>query len=409
MPSSPRLRADPLKGERDISIDDWTVTTTKRPILSIPQADAASAKLDLALPEICFGNNSLAIHHHPSGFSLEWNTLDMLAAVKKGDGWDSLPGAGAVRVAHADEWSRGQAASGSTTDLTVQKPFDWTYTTLHRGRITSPPTSSTSSPALEPGWLPAPPSHPGIPLALLARTDIPILFFDEVPLFEDELGDNGIADVTVRVRVNHLSLFVLSRFALRIDGVLFRQFDVRLFHAFGSGELVREVKGREAPYAAVKARLTGSSSGGGSSAGAGAGAQLHTQRAPAAARSPSSLAALRTPYATSAAPAGRTASFPPGGSGGASSAPSLDAGSPAAAAAADLTPLTDINWVARVLDELALEEGLGGMSVRGEGRASRGGGGEGRWEGLGTRLEVMRAPWAARGGEGEAVPVSRAQ
>ncbi|KPV78502.1 uncharacterized protein RHOBADRAFT_721, partial [Rhodotorula graminis WP1] len=247
-----------------ISLHGWTVTSTKRPILSIPESDAASAQLDLALPEICFGNNSLALHHEPSGFTLEWNTLDMLAAVKKGDGWDAQPGAGAVRVAHADEWSRGQAASGSTNDLTVQKPFDWTYTTLHRGSITSPPSrsSTTSSSALQPVWLPAPPSHPGIPLALLARTDIPILFFDEVPLFEDELGDNGIADVTVRVRVNHQSLFVLSRFALRIDGVLFRQFDVRLYHAFGSDELVREVKGREAPYSAVRARLTGSGSAG---------------------------------------------------------------------------------------------------------------------------------------------------
>ncbi|GAA5914211.1 hypothetical protein JCM8208_001520 [Rhodotorula glutinis] len=409
MPSSPRLRADPLKGQREIHLDDWTITTTKRPILSIPESDAASAQLDLALPEICFGNNSLAIHHAPSGFSLEWNTLDMLAAVKKGDGWDAQPGAGAVRVAHADEWSRGQAASGSTTDLTVQKPFDWTYTTLHRGRITSPPSSSPiSSPsptALEPEWLPAPPSHPGIPLALLARTDIPILFFDEVPLFEDELGDNGIADVTVRVRVNHLSLFVLSRFALRIDGVLFRQFDVRVFHAFGSGEIVREVKGREAPYNAVRARLTGSGS---------APPAQQQQRAPPSTSSPS-LASLRTPYATSSAPPGRTASSPFG----ASSAASPHEPPATAAAAADLTPLTDINWVARVLDELALEEGMRGVSVRGggnegEGAArARGGGragaGEGRWEGLGTRLEVLKAPWAARGSEGEAAAGPGAQ
>lgn len=361
----------------------------------------------------------------------------------------------ATRPANLLLAARRQAASGSTTDLTVQKPFDWTYTTLHRGRITSPPSpstsSSSSSAALEPEWLPAPPSHPGIPIALLARTDIPILFFDEVPLFEDELGDNGIADVTVRVvrlslllsllllslsfplgspkhaqhlelprltptlahlqRVNHLSLFVLSRFALRIDGVLFRQFDVRLFHAFGSDELVREVKGREAPYGAVRARLTGSGPGGGSSAAVGAVGQQQQQRAPAPTRSPSSLVALRTPYATSAAPAGRTASSPLGAGAAAGAGAGSSAADSPAAGAADLTPLTDINWVARVLDELALEEGLGGMSVRagGEGRAARGGGGEARWEGLGTRLEVMRAPWATRGGEGGTAPVSVAQ
>lgn len=78
-------------------------------------------------------------------------------------------------------------------------------------------------------------------------------FFEEVPLFEDELGDNGIADVTVRVRVNEFSVFVLARFFLRVDGVLFRVADTRVYHEFGTGEVVRERKGRQAAYSAVKA------------------------------------------------------------------------------------------------------------------------------------------------------------
>lgn len=46
---------------------------------------------------------------------------------------------------------------------------------------------------------PAPSHHPGIPLSKLARQDEPILFFDEVTLFEDELHDNGVANLTVRI------------------------------------------------------------------------------------------------------------------------------------------------------------------------------------------------------------------
>lgn len=102
---------------------------------------------------------------------------------------------------------RRQAASGSATRLKVQKPFDWTYTTLHRG--TTSPASTSAAPA-QAEWQHAPPTHPGIPLPLLARTDIPILFFDEIALFEDELGDNGIADVTVRV-VRNFRLLVGER------------------------------------------------------------------------------------------------------------------------------------------------------------------------------------------------------
>jgi type 2A phosphatase activator TIP41 len=78
----------------------------------------------------------------------------------------------------------------------VQRPFDWTYTTLHPGNFTHTPSQST--PTL-PTFTVAPSSHPGIPLHLLARQDIPILFFDEVPLFEDELGDNGTSELVVRV------------------------------------------------------------------------------------------------------------------------------------------------------------------------------------------------------------------
>lgn len=65
-----------------------------------------------------------------------------------------------------------------------------------------------------------------------------------------------------------------------------------------------------------------------------------------------------------------------------------------------MTPLTDLNWVARVLDELALADALAGVRVGDAGHGGRGGEGEGRWEGLGRRLEVLRVP-GARAGEGE--------
>ncbi|GAA5863707.1 hypothetical protein JCM1840_000110 [Sporobolomyces johnsonii] len=397
--SQHRLKDDPVTGKRSIHIRDWHIISTKLPILTIPQADAASAQLDLALPEICFGNNALELQHEPTGFKLEWNTLDMLRAVKKGEGWDEQPGSGAVRVAHADEWSRGQAATGSSSRLTVVKPYDWTYTTLDTGSVSSPsfspsPSSSASS------WTPAPPTHPGIPLALLARTDIPILFFDEVPLFEDELGDNGIAEVTVRVRVNATSLYILSRFSLRIDRVLFRHFDVRLYHAFGSSEIVREVKGREASYEAVKSRLRPARGAGGR------GGAMPPAPAPVArqASSPSPSGSPSTPYPGVSIPARSPLAFASATS--ATSSPSSPSSSPfrtpprspfddPISTAEDLTPLTDVNWVAGVLDELAFAEEMGRVELgAGEGGA---GGKEGEWEGKGRRLEVMRVPWAAGG------------
>lgn len=80
---------------------------TSAELASTLSPSSASDALDLALPEICFGNNVLSVRHEESRFALEWNMLDMLKAVKKGEGWDTQPGSGAVRVAHADEWSQG--------------------------------------------------------------------------------------------------------------------------------------------------------------------------------------------------------------------------------------------------------------------------------------------------------------
>lgn len=107
----------------------------------------------------------------------------------------------------------------SDTVTKVVNPFDWTYTTTYIGTDDSKqnvclqarlskPTVSLKSPSrnvLQPltsmsmnQLFTQPKDHPGIPLAVLSRQD-PILFFDEVTLFEDELHDNGMASLQVKV------------------------------------------------------------------------------------------------------------------------------------------------------------------------------------------------------------------
>jgi len=68
------------------------------------------------------------------------------------------------------------------------------------------------------------------------------------------LHDNGSASLIIRARVMPTSFFVLSRFSLRVDGVLFRLHDTRIYHSFTSSPpfVVRETSGWEAPYSSVK-------------------------------------------------------------------------------------------------------------------------------------------------------------
>jgi hypothetical protein len=61
----------------------------------------------------------------------------------------------------------------------------------------------------------------------------------------------GVSDVRWQ-RVMPGCIFILSRFILRVDNVLFRMFDTRMYHSFSSSLVLREVSGWEAPYERVK-------------------------------------------------------------------------------------------------------------------------------------------------------------
>lgn len=122
------------------------------------------------------------------------------------------------------------------------KPFDWSYSTDYKGSTAeSPAFQSTDTP---------------IPLALLKRPD-PIQFFDDVMLYEDELADNGIAMLSCKIRVMPARLLLLTRFFMRLDDVLFRIRDTRVFVEFATGEVIREYTAREEKYEVVRKVLAG--------------------------------------------------------------------------------------------------------------------------------------------------------
>jgi type 2A phosphatase activator TIP41 len=57
-----------------------------------------------------------------------------------------------------------------------------------------------------------------------------IYFYDDVILFEDELADNGTAMLSVKIRVMTSGFFILLRFFLRVDSVIIRMNDTRIYH-----------------------------------------------------------------------------------------------------------------------------------------------------------------------------------
>ena len=228
----------PLGSNSDKSVvqHGFQITTRKLPILKAGPIDHMTAKLGIAPPEMIFGDNVALIEHLESGWKIEFNAFDALDLVDK-------TGNSMLQVAHSKEWqsTREKKHEGITE---VVKPFDWSYSTGYKG------TEQSKSKAFEPSDTP-------IPLELLKRPD-PIIFFDEVMLYEDEMADNGITLLSCKLRVMPARLLLLCRFFMRLDGVMLRIRDTRIYVEFQTGEVIREYTAREDKYEVVRQVRTSS-------------------------------------------------------------------------------------------------------------------------------------------------------
>ncbi|KAE8783940.1 TIP41-like protein [Hordeum vulgare] len=198
------------------------------------------------LPEMVFGESFVSIQHAQTGVKLHFNALDALKAWKQ----EALP---PVQVPAAAKWKfRSNPADQVILD------YDYTFTTPYCGSDAVVLNQDAIQTSLdESSSLCWEDTDDRIDLVALSAKE-PILFYDEVILYEDELADSGISFLTARVRVMPTGWFLLLRFWLRVDGALMRLRDTRLYCSFGSKEeakpvVLRELCWREATFAAMAA------------------------------------------------------------------------------------------------------------------------------------------------------------
>ncbi|CAI4053777.1 Tip41p SKDI_16G3050 [Saccharomyces kudriavzevii IFO 1802] len=237
----------PLEDNPSITINDWTISSRKKPILNSQELDLwENEKLKgLTLPEMIFGNNYIRIENPKLDWSIEFNALDALRNVQLQDS--------GIRVAYSSDWINSKRRQNSANaaqryandvsddSLNIIHKYDWTYTTRYRG-TENPPASRFR---LD--------NDQTLPLDKLAVHD-KILFYDDMILFEDELADNGISILNVKIRVMNERLLLLSRFFLRVDDVLVRVYDTRLYVEFDENKVIRESKEFEGKYQDVLAK-----------------------------------------------------------------------------------------------------------------------------------------------------------
>lgn len=219
---------------RSFSVEGFRVTTRKLPILKAGPIEEMTEKLGIAPPEMIFGDNLVAIEHAPSHWGIKFDAFGALDRVDK-------TGEKRLKVAYSREWHQSREDAHDIKE--VVKPFDWSYTTDYKGDLA--PGGPEFQPTTEP-----------IPLELLKRPD-PILFFDDVILYEDELADNGITMLSCKIRVMPARLLLLCRLFMRLDNVLLRLRDTRVYIDFGKREVIREYIAKEEAYEKVREDLAG--------------------------------------------------------------------------------------------------------------------------------------------------------
>ncbi|XP_046716288.1 TIP41-like protein isoform X2 [Silurus meridionalis] len=215
--------------KQDFTFGPWKVTSAKTHIMKSKDIERLAEEMHMpSLPEMLFGDNVLRIQH-TDGFGIEFNAIDALKRVNNLQ--DS------VQVACAQEWQESRADSEHKD---VVKRYDWTYTTDYKGTLLGEHLQLNVSSTSE-----------RIDLEKLKARE-QIMFFDEVLLFEDELHDHGVSMISVKIRVMPTSFFVLLRFFLRVDGVMIRVSDTRLYHEAGKNYILREFSSRESKVSALQ-------------------------------------------------------------------------------------------------------------------------------------------------------------
>lgn len=264
-PTAPAIPGPPAVFERG----GWQFEAAATPLWPSTRIDELARDLGLCkVPDMFCGDASLRISHAHSGICLKLCAIDALQccrwrpppplglqppprAVSRASGGDAGPQEadepmlGAVRCQFAEHWK----PLGDNPDVRELKvSSDWTcsspyWGTYFRGReIECLDDEEWAEAAEEP-----------LPMDLLRRRD-EIHWYHEVLFWEDELDDNGICRLGVRVRVMPTFWFALLLCELRVDNVLIREVATRFFCTFGSDNVLREWTWKEATYEALRSR-----------------------------------------------------------------------------------------------------------------------------------------------------------
>jgi len=267
-----------------IEISGWRISTASSPIGNEGEMDALTALVQdsvtdsrrLALPEIVFVQAFISLQYSSfadknapgekgkdedgeeteSKTSINFNAQDALEEwaechshlpLSPKDGSNaSYKGVSVIKTVDAKLWEERQArekqqvsskgsvfGAGATAaalgKCSTEFNYDWTYSTPYLGTTIIHGQTWRQE------------ANSGIDMQLLTDQTQPILYFDDVNIYEDDMHDNGYVSLRCKIRVMPTCVFVLLTLFVRVDLVLVRVKEIRYFCKFNTTDENNEI------------------------------------------------------------------------------------------------------------------------------------------------------------------------
>ena len=198
------------------------------------------------LPEIFYGYNRLFLVNKSKNFSYEFNPIQMLSLTSN-----------TIRQKLLKEkeiyYIPNQAKSQYSKIGDEKTEEDWSFSSPYMGHLTSINKSDISQFYKEINN----DRKFNIKKSDLIFPEIKVenvLNYNQVHFFEDELGDIGLSEGKIGFGVMEDYFLGLMRCYLRVDNMLVRNIDTKIYHKFGSAYIMRNFTVREKNYDELRQR-----------------------------------------------------------------------------------------------------------------------------------------------------------
>ena len=242
------------------ALEEWSVAHTRIPLPTTPSTSTSTSSTSSSTRRKDDTHNTVDnVDNDDMGNDEDIETAEAATGEEQISSLvTSFRGVSVLESSDAKLWKqkgrhhRSSSVSAPTTTTTTTSSsssspmfhYDWTYSTPFVGNCvqvrvqggigstTTTTTNTSTMPTITPttstpssSWIRL--EQSGMNRSLLTDQSVPILYYDQIDLYEDDLHDNGYVHYHIKVRVMPQCIYVLARLFVRVDHVVLRTRDAR--------------------------------------------------------------------------------------------------------------------------------------------------------------------------------------